>query len=496
MNRLHSRSSRLSSPLLATLLLLALPACGSGEGGEGGGATTGGSGGQGGEGGQGGSPSDVPLIGEVLDCGKTNVAGSLSPGTDASQLVRHDLDTSVFPDALCNDGTTAAFYYRPAASAADADKWVIQLQGGGSCESADECAQRWCNEGTNFSMVGMSTTPAPGAGIDGHGILKRNPVASDSPIEGYNQVFVKYCSSDFWMGAGRDVVLDGHHPITMEPATYRAHFLGRKILDATLKTLRQDGVPALTYGGSPMPSLDGAKVVLLAGASAGGAGAANNGDYVGDLLRETNPGLEEYGLLIDSIFGPDRIEVGFQDSVFCTGLGLCTAEAVMGAQLGRQDATWKPLREQSCLAAHPNEAWRCTDTTHLILHHVTSPMFVRMGLTDDLISDPYLEHGLTDASGTPFDLQLFGLTVRSQLLALANLKTTAEESAGITVAPGAFGPVCAKHETLRSDGDIFGVTIDPGAGPRTMFDVFTAWRGGAQDQQIVTSSMTDTVCAP
>ncbi len=411
-------------------------------------------------------------------------------------LTRHVLDGAAFPDALCNDGTPAVFYFRPALTQADADKWVIQLQGGGSCQSGDECAARWCSVGTAFSMVGMSSGPAPDTGIDGHGILRRStdgPLPSPNPLEGYNQVFVKYCSSDKWIGTHRDATLEGHHPKTQAPVTYRAHFLGRRILEATLATLRADGVPALAYDGEPMPDLDDATAVVFAGASGGGSGVLNNGDFVAAELGKHAPALAELRVLADSITGPERIGVGFEATPLCADSGICTGEDYLQASEAEQQVAWKPLHDASCIAYHPGEAWRCADETHLAHNHVTTPLFVRMGLTDELLSGPYVEMGLTDENGQPYDLKKFGLKVREQLLALASIQSTAEEAGDIAVEPAAFGPICSKHETLRSDPDTYEVTIDPGAGPRTMLDVFTAWRSGTATQ-LVTASPTDTVC--
>ena len=48
------------------------------------------------------------------------------------------------PDALGNNGTTPVMYVRPGgADGADRYRWVIYLQGGGSCTTGNECLQRW-----------------------------------------------------------------------------------------------------------------------------------------------------------------------------------------------------------------------------------------------------------------------------------------------------------------------------------------------------------------
>ena len=35
-----------------------------------------------------------------------------------------------------------------------------------------------------------------------------------------------------------------------------------------------------------------------------------------------------------------------------------------------------PVVDQSCLDAHAGDTWKCTDTMHLLLNHITTPFFV------------------------------------------------------------------------------------------------------------------------
>nr|MBP8298126.1 hypothetical protein [Burkholderiales bacterium] len=242
-----------------------------------------------------------PLISEALDCGTLASAGGLAEGSLPAILQRHALDLAKFPDAQCNDGTGAVMYFRPYTGAANQDKWVIQLQGGGNCTYPEECAKRWCSVDTNFGMTQMTANVAPRRGINGNGILGRSSeqaIVSGNPHEGYNHVLVRYCSSDNWSGTARDADFEAPHPVTGASTRMRAHFLGSRILDAAIATLRQDGVPALAYSGTngganggvatAMPDLDAADEVLFAGASAGGAGVTANLDRIRDVLRAAN----------------------------------------------------------------------------------------------------------------------------------------------------------------------------------------------------------------
>ena len=115
-------------------------------------------------------------------------------------------------------------------------------------------------------------------------------------------------------------------------------------------------------------------------------------------------------------------------------------------------------------------------------------------LSDELISENTIAAGFSVPGDGLLDLSSFGRLVREGLLALSTLPATAEEGAGIAIAPGAYGPLCSKHETLRSDPDTFRVTIDAGGTLHRMFDVYQRWVDGGADTIVVSSAPGDTVC--
>lgn len=444
-------------------------------------------------------PEASALIGEAFDCGRATNVGGLSEGSGATFLERHVLDTTVFPDALCNDGSPAIFYFRPADDPAFANKWVVELQGGGGCSSPELCAKRWCGVDTNFSKTQMTSTTSP-LTTDGTGILARSRdgvLPADNPLEHYNQVLIKYCSSDTWRGTARDAAVEAPHPSTGVLTPYRLHFLGHRIVEATLATLQRDPTPALRHVGldAELPDLDNATEVVLAGASAGGGGVTFSLDWLQQTLVDRQPATEVLGL-IDSTFAPELIGLDFTSSTFCLQQGLCSDEAFLTYGESAQDDFWHAVSEESCESFHAADgaAWKCASDTHVILHHLQTPFFVRQGLSDPLISDTYVEGGLRKA-GQPFDLNLFGTAVREHLESFAGLDATAEEGASFTTTPGGYGPLCSKHETLRSTPDTFAVTILPTGGvPKRMFDAWTAWRTGLGDATVVSQNSSDSSC--
>ncbi len=426
-----------------------------------------------------------PTVGDVFDCGRTG-AGGLAAGNDDVRLVRHDVDLDVYPDALCNDGTGAVFYYRPHVGAEHADRWVIQLQGGGGCKTAQECANRWCRVDTNFGMNTMTSNGLPDT-TDGKGILARRV---ENPHGDWNQVFVKFCSSDAWSGRARDVDVEAMHPVNGGDAVpYRIHFLGHQILEAVIGTLRADAGTTLTFDDVAMPNLRDAEEVAFVGASAGGNGVVNNLDWLADELAPT-----VVRGLVDSAFFPELGQLDHSASLACIEHGHCDYESF--ARANDERSPYDALLDASCVASHEavGAEYVCSDTSHVLRHHLTTPFFVRMGLQDSLLSSGFVELGFGVGEPGPSDLLTFATTVRRELLAHETLPLSAEEGAAISVAPGAYGPSCAKHETLRSDPNTYDVTVRSDGEDHAFMDVYQAWRTGGTPTVIATSNPTADVC--
>lgn len=127
------------------------------------------------------------------------------------------------------------------------------------------------------------------------------------------------------------------------------------------------------------------------GASAGGEDVVGNLDAFPETLREMNTRcragdctLEVRGL-IDSAYGPALENLGFEETEFCKA-GLCTADAFLQRQHTHGAAALQGQRKDtSCLDWHarnaPGTAWQCTKS-HIVANHLTTPFFLRMGLSD------------------------------------------------------------------------------------------------------------------
>lgn len=395
-------------------------------------------------------------ISKVLPCGKQGVAGGLGAGTD---LTRYFVDTTRFPNAVCNDGTPAVFYYGPASRAEDRNKWIIFLQGGGSCNSGQKCAERWCSIDSNYGLDKMSSSLTKEQ-IRGAGFL--NPDAKNK-FGTWNRVLIYYCSSDQWEGT-RDNTVTATSTGGAQ-VEYSIQFRGAQIVDAVLDTLRNatpgnrrrvvrhDADPS--SDAAPLwPDLDDATAVIFAGASGGGNGVKNNVDHVGAKLKSTNPGLVDFRTIIDASFTFETTNVDYTKSIMCASSPLaCTYNGFVqqtwtlvdvGLYGGRGDA--------SCVDYHasraPGSEWICSDKDHVLLNHITTPFFIHQDLQDPQVGGAgFVDLGL----GTPSD---FATGVEA---ALRNFPVP-EEARG--AAPGAFSPQCMTHEAFTNDSDVFNIRVN------------------------------------
>ena len=409
-------------------------------------------------------------IGSAVSCGRTGSAGGLAAGVD---MKRFTVDTRRFPDAICNDGTPAVFYYGPASRPEDGAKWIIFLQGGGSCRDGQSCAQRWCSIDTNFGMDKMSTSLTKET-IRAGGFL--DPAARNE-FGSWNRVLIYYCSSDQWSGTKTSTL----QAVTGSGAAveFEMPFRGSQIIDAVLATLRYE--PAMrrrsvgrdedsATGGAAWPDLDTATDVLFAGSSGGGNGVRNNLDRVGAKLRSTNPGLRDFRGVIDAIYGTQLEFADFTRTTLCAADPIgCRYDTFFQSKRAADVEIYGARTDQSCLQYHaevvPGTEWRCADGEHALLHHLETPFFLRHDLIDPLLAENFVETGF----GT---LSEYAMRVEAEVRALP----VPEEPRGAT--PGQFHPQCGDHEAFTNNRDVFDVRVDGSS----FYDIVSNWWSGAQPQ--------------
>jgi Pectinacetylesterase len=408
----------------------------------------------------------------LADCAADGEVG-YPPAGQVLQL--YTLPTALFPDAVCNDGSPAIFYFRPG-TGVGARSWLIELEGGGGCRSAADCASRWCSVDTNFGRQGMSSTrfAARVPSMAGQGV--QSIVAG--PFATWNHVFVHYCSSDRHAGVDPGLVASAAHPVTGANVTFLVRFNGNTILDAVLRVLRRDGavLPPFTLGGvspTPMPDLDdAADTVVFAGPSAGGDALEFQLDRLVATLRVNHNqaiACPAYLGLIDSAFQPEVAGLGFQFTSECATAGACDWKSYLEANT----PYYRQVTDTSCEALHPSaaEAFKCLDQTHLVRNHVTTPVFLRQGETDQLLSGNAVSAALAtspSAASVITGSDWEGL-VRAQAELLPSWGTRSEEPP--VKLPGGFAPRCANHDTLNENSTWFQTTI----GAWTWGDAWNNW---------------------
>ena len=194
---------------------------------------------------------------------------------NAPQLVF--LDTSKYPQALCNDGTPAAYVLRPGAGAA-ANRWIISLPEGGYCYDQASCSSRAADSPTLVSSAPYQANPSLAFGMGG--LMDSNP-NNNPDFYDASTVEVLYCSSDVWSGAKASP--SAFNP--QNPTTW--NFQGHAILNAVIADLKASH------------NFSAATEVMLTGQSAGGLGVFLN---VNPVAKLAPPGARFVGFS-DADFG-------------------------------------------------------------------------------------------------------------------------------------------------------------------------------------------------
>ncbi|MEM6293824.1 MAG: pectin acetylesterase-family hydrolase [Myxococcota bacterium] len=381
----------------------------------------------------GGSMPATPLIGDALSCAGPQEPNP-GPGDALKKIVLQD------PEALCNDGTPAVIFVREAAAPEFEDDWVIFMQGGGNCQDAEGCAERWCTLGHR-----MTSSLAPDA-IWGIGVLDRDVA---NPLGAYNQVFIQYCSSDNYIGRADDTVFASGR----EFPEYRVHFKGNAITNAVADLLETGA--ASDDGTEVLPPLQGAGEVVLAGGSAGCAGVAFQADRLTSRFSATGKNMR---LICDGNFPPNEVDLGLES---LPPDAISRLEEEYLARVMNHDA----LFDETCVAGEAEEPWRCATPRQVLGQYIEgAPLFLRMDLRDSAALSQYLAFGLNP--------QEFSDAVRNGL-------GSAFLGGGNPGTPiSVYGPNCQSHVALNSNPGYFDWQLDVGDGPQTFADLVGRWIDG------------------
>ena len=89
------------------------------------------------------SSAVATMLAPLASIPSTRIDDSAGSGSSGA-LNRTELPIDLLEkySAYCLDGTPFSYYFRPAATAAAANKWVVWLQGGGLCVEKMDCLHR------------------------------------------------------------------------------------------------------------------------------------------------------------------------------------------------------------------------------------------------------------------------------------------------------------------------------------------------------------------
>jgi hypothetical protein len=294
------------------------------------------------------------------------------------------------PPAVCNDGSPAVMYVRPAPqNSPNQDDWIVLFDGGGGCGTPDECLARWCSLGASpaiFDRAGkMSSLGLPPTMDPPGGILSRNPI---NRFAGWNHVFVNYCTSDDHLGgAGPKKVSTGTPAAAW---TFDIQFQGEAVVNEVIAQLRSG--PTIPNGFGPaqaVPDIDNAEKVLIAHESAGDGMRM----HVDRIAAQLTPQGIDVRDVSDAGFGS-----GYSDPGLSWALAPYADYDEFGAlyMLPKFQDFWEvqdSALDASCLASGVAD-WYCYDNHYVLLNEMTTPAFVRADLSDMLARKRPLDWGM------------------------------------------------------------------------------------------------------
>uniref|UniRef100_A0A672KK54 Notum, palmitoleoyl-protein carboxylesterase n=1 Tax=Sinocyclocheilus grahami TaxID=75366 RepID=A0A672KK54_SINGR len=246
-----------------------------------------------------------------------NLAQSLYPCSTQKLDQEMKLQFLRNSSVTCNDGSPAGYYIKESRGSR---RWLMFLEGGWYCFSKHTCDSRY---ETMRRLMSSSKWPPTRTGT---GILSSQPEENPHWWNA-NTVFVPYCSSDVWSGS------------TAKTDQNDYAFMGSQIIQEVVKELVTKG-------------LDGAKVLLLAGSSAGGTGVLLNVDRVSELLEDLGLGSVQVRGLADSGWFLDHKQYRFTDCI--DTISCAPTEAIK-----RGVRYWNSVVPERCSRVYNGEDWNC-----------------------------------------------------------------------------------------------------------------------------------------
>ncbi|RVE75694.1 hypothetical protein OJAV_G00001530 [Oryzias javanicus] len=287
--------------------------------------------------------------------GAAAAAAARAAGQQTDDMRLHFLRNT---QVTCNDGTAAGFYLKEFRGSR---RWILFLEGGWCCYSKESCDARYQNIPR---LMSSSVWPQTKRGT---GILSSR--AEENPHwYNANLVFIPYCSSDVWTGTGpaptpptrqrqgRDKIRERNTNTT------EYSFMGSLIIREVIKDLIPKGIKM-------------AKVIMLAGTSAGGTGVLLNIERVASQLGQLGMDAQVRGLVDSGWF----LESKQERPTNCPETVSCSPEDAIKNGL----RLWNGVVPERCQQLYKKgEEWQCF-FGHRLYSTLTSPLFVVQWLFDE-----------------------------------------------------------------------------------------------------------------
>jgi hypothetical protein len=195
---------------------------------------------------------------------RSSIAQSTGDNSTAIRVLLKDAVAN--KGARCLDGSPAAFYFRKGVGSG-ANKWYIHHQGGGWCETWDDCL------GRSATDLGSSANYPANVSQKG-GYFDPSPVVNPM-MYNWNMVYMRYCDGGSFSGNNESVTTYKGKPL---------YYRGKRNREAMYDALVE------SY------NLGGATDAVISGCSAGGLATFIHTDQWCDALAVDAPGIKCVGM--------------------------------------------------------------------------------------------------------------------------------------------------------------------------------------------------------
>lgn len=340
--------------------------------------------------------------------------------------------------ARCLDGSPAGYYFRNASTVSGGTKLKIHIQGGGWCQSMEDCYAR------SLTKSGSTKTWAPWLSLQGdafYGLMDGNST-SVNPFGDWNFLWVPYCD-------GSSETSNREGPVPYNGTNL--YFRGAAIVDAVFFEMeRLHGL------------LTSATEVIVSGTSAGGMATFLSAGYIKSLLKNPSArvvAVPDAGFWLDHSFynHPGQPSPWYEALTVAMGPQLWNSSLRGSAAACLQDYGPKGEGAKCFFPQHLYPYLTDIDGV-FILQSQFDPanLFYSYGMTCNLAAG--------SCSAAEVDaIQAYHLDLQTNI-------TSSIASNGFTARDGYFLTSCYQHEESCRPPDWYGITIGGQTPNATFYD--------------------------